>query len=46
MKYWRVKSSNGVEWGQSGIILMERTEEDGAGKCGIQLLATVPKGSF
>jgi hypothetical protein len=27
----------------NGTILVSRTEEDGAGKCGIQLLGTIPK---
>lgn len=46
VKYWRVKSSNGEDWGQSGVILIQRTEEDGPGKCGIHLLGTIPKGSL
>ena len=42
-KFWRLKSSNGADWGMNGTILLSRTEDDGPGKCGIQLLATVPQ---
>lgn len=34
-KYYKIKNSWGVTWGNKGYMLMERTG-DGKGKCGIQ----------
>lgn len=41
--YWKVKNSLGEGWGENGYIRLERQEEDGVGKCGIQLAASVPQ---
>ncbi len=41
--YWNIKNSQGKGWGDSGYIKLPRIEGDGPGKCGIQLVATVPQ---
>merc|ERR1711998_580935 len=39
--YWKVKNSWGATWGQSGYILMEKTDT-GAGMCGVAKQASYP----
>ena len=41
--YWKLKNSIGTDWGEQGYILIQKIEEDGEGKCGIQLAASVPQ---
>ncbi len=41
--YWKIKSSFGTTWGRDGYLYLEREEQDGPGKCGVQLVAVVPQ---
>ena len=40
--FWRCKNSWGPTWGQSGYIFIEKTNQDGPGKCGIMMENVVP----
>lgn len=41
-KYWLVRNSWGIEWGEKGYIRMERDIKEGGGKCGIAMEASYP----
>lgn len=41
--YWILKNTLGTEWGLSGYMHIKRQTTDGDGKCGMQLLASVPQ---
>lgn len=40
--FWKCKNSWGAGWGQQGYILIEKTDADGPGKCGIMMENSVP----
>ena len=42
--FWKMQNSFGVSWGEQGYLRLERVEEDGPGKCGVQLVGSVPQG--
>jgi C1A family cysteine protease len=42
--YWKLQNSFGKSWGTDGYFLLQRDiDQDGAGKCGVQLMASVPQ---
>lgn len=41
--FWKVKNTLGKDWGTNGYLNIKRQEKDGDGKCGIQILASVPQ---
>ena len=40
--FWKCKNSWGASWGLNGYILIEKTDADGPGKCGIMMENAVP----
>ena len=41
-KYWKVKNSWGVSWGDKGYILLERNIKDKDGQCGLAIEPSYP----
>lgn len=42
MKYWILKNSWDTNWGQNGYFLLENTNDDTAGVCGVNWKASFP----
>lgn len=42
IKFWIVKNSYGVKWGEAGYIRIERGIADPKGRCGIAVLPLYP----
>jgi len=40
--FYKIKNSWGEKWGEGGFIRLERTEEDGEGKCGVLIQPVYP----
>ena len=43
MKFWRVRNSWGVKWGDKGYIYIKREVENGPGQCAIAMKGCMPK---
>lgn len=44
MDYWKLKNSQGVDWGRDGYMLLYRDRKDGNGWCGVQMAGHLPNG--